>query len=65
MDLCFSYTVRQSGAVSVFLTGCGCVGHIMKNPAGGYYYRPKGSRTHGDTFSSIEQVKQSIERGDT
>jgi hypothetical protein len=63
------FTYRESTAkptreaeyksVAVLLDGA-LVGHIYRN-AKGYVYAPRGSTLRGNTYPTVDQVKQSLE----
>lgn len=40
--------------------GSKAVGMIRRDDSG-YYYQPKGSKSRGDTFATLEEVKRSLE----
>ncbi len=51
----FCITVKLDGRVA---------GSIKRDADGFYYYEPRGSKIKGETFSTIEAMKRSIEGRD-
>lgn len=47
----FKMAVRLDGAL---------VGHILSRETDAYFYQPKGSRDHGDTFDTLEACMESL-----